>query len=218
MNGVGAACTATALVVVATAKFTEGAWLTVVFIPLTYALLRTARYHAERVHTATETHGPIPVKPLAAPVVVVPLRRLDRVTQKGLRLALSISRDVYAVQVRGQPDASEPLEQRWECQVAAPLRAAGLPTPRLDVLVPSYRQLVDPLLGYVRRLAAEHPGRFIAVLVPELVERRWHHYILPSHTATLLKMMLLFRGGPRIVIINTPWYLTERRTRRTRRH
>ncbi|GEL74351.1 APC family permease [Myxococcus virescens] len=216
VNGVGAACTALALAVVATAKFEEGAWLTVVFIPLTYALLRTSRRHAERIHAATETPHPIPVQPLAAPVVVVPLRRLDRVAQKGLRLALSMSPDVYAVQVRGQPDAQEQLVQRWEWQVAAPLRKAGRPVPRLDVLVPTYRQVVDPLLGYVHKLAAEHPGRFIAVLVPELVERRWHHFIIPSHTATLLKMMLLVRGGPHIVVINTPWYLREPSSRKRR--
>ncbi|MFP2956239.1 APC family permease [Myxococcus sp. 1LA] len=209
VNGVGAACTATALVVVATAKFAEGAWLTVVFVPLTYALLRVTRRHTERVHAATETDRPMSVAPLTAPVVVVPLRRLDRVTEKGLRLALSMSPDVYAVQVRGQPDVPEQLERRWEWQVAAPLRKVGLPVPRLDVLVPSYRQVMDPLLGYVQALAAKHPDRFIAVLVPELVERRWHHFILPSHTATLLKMMLLFRGGPRIIVINAPWYLRE---------
>ncbi|AKQ68433.1 Amino acid permease [Myxococcus hansupus] len=207
VNGVGAACTAVALAVVATAKFSEGAWLTVVFIPLGYSLLKSCRRHFERVRAATESHHPICVKRLAAPIVVVPLRRLDHVTQKGLHLALSMSPDVYAVQVRGQPDAPDRLEQRWEWQVAAPLRAAGRPVPRLDVLVPSYRQLVDPLLGYVRGLADAHPHRFIAVLVPELVERRWHHFIIPSHTATLLKMMLLFRGGPHVVVINAPWYL-----------
>ncbi|QDE81514.1 APC family permease [Myxococcus xanthus] len=216
VNGVGAACTAVALCVVAAAKFEEGAWLTVVFIPLSYALLRTSRRHAERVRAATETLHPIPVQALAAPVVVVPLRRLDRVAQKGLRLALSMSPDVYAVQVLGQPDAPEQLARRWEWQVAAPLRKAGRPVPRLDVLVPTYRQVMDPLLGYVRKLAAEHPGRFIAVLVPELVERRWHHFILPSHTATLLKMMLLVRGGPRVVVINAPWYLRESSGRRGR--
>ncbi len=211
INGVGAACTATALGVVATAKFAEGAWLTVIFIPLTYLLLQASRRHAERVRLATETQHPISVKPLAAPLVVVPMRRLDAVTQKGLHLALSMSPDVYAVQVLGQPDAPGQLKRRWEWQVAAPLRAAGLPVPRLDVLVPTYREVVDPLLAYVQRLSAAHPDRFIAVLVPELVERRWHHFILPSHTATLLKMMLLFRGGPRVVVINAPWYLGERR-------
>ncbi len=218
INGVGAVCTATALSVVATAKFLEGAWLTVIFIPLAYALLRTNRRHTERVHAATATHHPIPVRPLAAPVVVVPLRSLDLVAQKGLRLALSMSPDVYAVQVRGQPDASDELQQRWEWQVAAPLREAGLPVPRLDVLVPSYRQLVDPLLGYVQRLAAEHPHRYVAVLVPELVERRWHHFFIPSHTATLLKMMFLLRGGPHIIIINTPWYLSVLRRKHAPEH
>ncbi len=95
-----------------------------------------------------------------------------------------------------------------------PLRRAGRPIPRFVVLTTRYRQLVDPLLRYVRKLGASNPHRFVAVLVPELVEHRWYHYLLHSHTASLLKMKLLFRGGPQVVVINTPWYLREPRRHR----
>jgi hypothetical protein len=43
--------------------------------------------------------------------------------------------------------------------------------------------------------------------VPELVDRRWYQMLLRSHRATLLKGLLLLRGGPRVIVINTPWYL-----------
>ncbi|PTL84401.1 APC family permease [Vitiosangium sp. GDMCC 1.1324] len=211
VNGTGAVATALTLGVVAVSKFLEGAWLTFVFIPLAYALFRANRRHYVKVARATETHQPMRVTPVTAPVVVVPIKRLDLVAEKGLQFALSISPEVYVVQVHAQPQESEEIGSNWKSLVEAPLRAAGLPVPKLVVLASTYRQVIDPLLGYVRKLAGQHPDRFIAVLVPELIEHRWYHYLLRSHTATLLKMMLLFRGGPRVVVINAPWYLRERR-------
>ncbi|OJH38033.1 APC family permease [Cystobacter ferrugineus] len=211
VNGVGAVTTGVTLCVVAVAKFTEGAWLTLVFIPLAYLLFRATHAHYTRVERVTAANRPMEVGPLSPPVVVVPMKRLDQVTEKGLRFALTISPEVHAVQVRAHPRECGDLAARWKSHVEEPLRSAGLPMPRLVVLDSTYRQLVDPLLGYVRELSAAHPESFIAVIVPELIERRWYHFLLHSHTATLLKMMLLFRGGPRVVVINAPWYLRERR-------
>jgi amino acid transporter len=211
VNAVGAAATGLTLGVVAVSKFSEGAWMTFVFIPLAFLLFHTTRRHYQKVERATETQQPMKVVRAAAPVVVVPLKRLDRVTEKGLQFALTISPEVHAVQVRAQPEECDELRACWKSRVEDPLRATGLPVPELVVLRSTYRQVVDPLLGYVRKLAASHPGRFIAVLVPELIEHRWYHYFLHSHTATVLKMMLLFRGGPQVVVISAPWFLRERR-------
>jgi hypothetical protein len=47
----------------------------------------------------------------------------------------------------------------------------------------------------------------VAVVVPELVDRKWYDLFLGSHRATLLKGLLWLRGGPRVLVINTPWYL-----------
>jgi hypothetical protein len=72
-----------------------------------------------------------------------------------------------------------------------------------------YREFFGPLLQHVRRLVDAHPRRYIAVVVPELLERRWYHLLLRSHRPTLLKWLLLIRGGPRVIVINTPWYLYD---------
>jgi hypothetical protein len=49
----------------------------------------------------------------------------------------------------------------------------------------------------------------VAVLVPELVERRWLYYLLHSQRATALKLILYHKGDRRIIVINVPWYLTS---------
>jgi amino acid transporter len=217
VNAVGAAATGATLAVILVSKLAEGAWITVLFVPaLVLLFLRTRRTYeaAERACDEVEALDATGLRP---PVVVVPLRRLDAVTVKALRFGLGISPEVHAVQVAAEGHPVEDLRDDWDRKVDAPARAAGLPPPALAVVRSRYRQVVDPLLGYVHRLAAEDPARFVAVIVPELVERRWYHYLLFGHTATALKMMLLFRGGPQVVVVNAPWYLRlQHRPRRWR--
>lgn len=45
------------------------------------------------------------------------------------------------------------------------------------------------------------------VVVPELVEARWHHSLLHNQRAAALKARLYFGGDRRIVVVNVPWYL-----------
>ena len=49
------------------------------------------------------------------------------------------------------------------------------------------------------------------MIIPELVEYRWYHYLLHNQRAQALKAVLLFRGGQRVVVINVPWYLAAGR-------
>ncbi|BDG03170.1 APC family permease [Anaeromyxobacter oryzae] len=217
INGAGAVATAVTLVVVLASKLLEGAWITVLVIPALILVFRRTSARYEEAARACDADAALDVTDLAPPIAVVPVKRLDALTFKALRFALGISPRVHAVQVLAAGHAHEDLSTRWADAVERPCRAAGLPPPELAVLRSRYRQVVDPLLGYVHRLAAEDRSRFIAVLVPELVEARWYHYLLFSHTATLLKMMLLFRGGPQVVVVNAPWYLDAPRRRRARR-
>jgi hypothetical protein len=77
------------------------------------------------------------------------------------------------------------------------------------VLKSPYRFVIRPILDYALELEKNNPGRQIAVLTPELVERRWHLNLLHNHRAAALKALLLFQGDKRITVINIPWYLTD---------
>jgi hypothetical protein len=140
---------------------------------------------------------------------VVPLKRLDRVARKALRLALAVSPEVEAIQVLAANRDEEDLSPLWKRAVEIPSTRAGLPAPKLVVLRSPYREVVEPLVRHVERLATINQGRTIAVMVPEIVERCWYNLFLHNHTATLLKGLLLFRGGPQVVVMNAPWYLKE---------
>jgi hypothetical protein len=85
--------------------------------------------------------------------------------------------------------------------------AAGLPAPKLFIIYSPYRKIYAPLKQVVEDLQKGHPGRDLAVIVPEMVATRWYHYVLHNQTAAVIKAYLLFSGFRRVVVINIPWYL-----------
>ena len=209
LNAVGAVATGTTLAVVTVSKFMEGAWITILIVPAFLALYIGIRRTFDRIDMETDVGGPLQLDAPPPPIVVIPLKSLDRVARKSLRLAITMSPEVHVVNVMTQEPDLENLRARWREYVEQPVSEAGFTPPKLVVLSSSFREFFGPVLRYVRQLADEHPRRYIAVVVPELVQPRWYHLFLHSHRATLLKAMLLWRGGPRVLVINTPWHLRD---------
>jgi hypothetical protein len=93
--------------------------------------------------------------------------------------------------------------------------------PKLVVLRSNYRELLSPIVSFVKDLAARNPEHHIAVVLPRLVERRWRYYLLHNHTASALRAMLVYGGVPQVVVIELPCYLSavapERRLLRAAR-
>ncbi len=210
VNALGALGTGVALAVILVSKFAEGAWVTLLIIPGTLLLFTAIRRHYASVAGQTASALPLDLSDLTAPVVVVPLKTWDAASHKALRFAMKLSPEVYAVHVQTQEAQETPaLADRWAELVEEPARRAGRPAPRLTELNSPYRALFGPLLGFIGGLEHRYPGRQIAVVIPELVERRALHYVLHNQRATTLKMRLYFRGDRRVVVINVPWYLDD---------
>ena len=209
LNIIGATATAITLIVIIVAKFREGAWITFLAVPAFIFLFSTIRRNAERIDTETEDSGPLRLNRPPPPLIVLPLKRLDRVARKSMRLAMAMSADVHVVQVWTQEPNLEDLRAEWRKNVEEPAADAGYNPPRLIVLRSSYREFIGPLVKYVQRMGAENPGRYVAVLIPEVIESRWYHLLIHSSRPALLKTYLFLRGGPKVIVINAPWYLTD---------
>jgi amino acid transporter len=206
INGLGATATAITLMVVLVAKFVEGAWITLLLIPAMLAIFLAVRHHYRQVAQELACPPKLDLRGLRHPIVVVPVKSWDRLAHKALRFALKLSEEVIAVQICNS-EKVESLAARWPELVEAPTRAMQIPPPRLVVIQSPYRRLVGPLLDYITSLKDEYPERQIAVIIPELVEHHWYHYLLHKQQGEVLKALLLLRGDERIVIINVPWYL-----------
>ncbi|HZQ48160.1 MAG TPA: amino acid permease, partial [Verrucomicrobiae bacterium] len=208
INGIGALATASTLLIIAISKFKEGAWITILVIPAIILLfLRIRRYH-ENLDKETTQAGPFQPNMLPPPLIVIPLKRLNRVARKALRFALTLSSEIRIVQILAEDMGTEDLTHCWKELVEEPVQRAGHKPPQLVVVPSPYREFFGPLLEYLRKAARENPDRPIAVMVPETVERRWYDFFL-RHKATLLKGLILMRGGPRMMIITIPWYVHD---------
>ena len=206
INGVGAFATGVTLLIVLVAKFTEGAWITAILIPALIITMSAVKRHYRRVSREVAIDCPMRIDNLTQPLVIVPLDRWTRITEKGLRFALKISDQVQAVHVDAEECCDE-VQRMWQQNVAAPLRESGKTVPELVALASPYRFVVVPLVDYILKLERENPARQIAVLVPELVVKHWWQTPLHNQRAQLLKLLLLVRGNQRIIVINIPWYL-----------
>ncbi len=202
INAFGALTTGIALLVVLAAKFTEGAWVTLLLVPIILTVFFRVRSHYENVRGETGGAGALDLRDITPPMIVVPVARWNTVTEKALRFALSLSPEVMGLHIRTDAEDASELEGEWEHYVAGPTKAAGLNPPRLVMVSSPYRRLFSPLLKYV-----DNPHRTIAVIIPELVEERWYQYLLHNQRATGLKAALLLQGGSRVVVINVPWYM-----------
>jgi len=208
VNGLGAVATGLTVIIVLIAKFTEGAWITLLLIPGLILMMRLVRRHYDHVAEETGDRAQLNVADLAAPLVVVTIDRWSRIADKALRFAMAISSEVIAVHVDNGQE-SDTLASQWHELVEEPARRAGLAEPRLVVLKSPYRFVIRPILNYVLEFEKNNPRRQVAVLTPELVERRWYLNLLHNHRSTVLKALLLFQGDQRITVINIPWYLTD---------
>lgn len=206
VNGLGAFATGITLVVVLVAKFTEGAWISVLIIAGVMATMLWVRRHYDGVARETALRSPLKIEGIGAPIVVVPILNWSTISQRALQFALTLSSEIRAVHV-GMEDETNTLEKDWKRLVQDPVERAGGVPPALVTLSSPYRLVLKPILDYVLEVEAKNPGRQIAVVVPELVERHWYHYLLHNQRAELLKAFLLLKSSPNIVLINVPWYL-----------
>jgi hypothetical protein len=208
VNGIGALATAVTTLVVLTAKFVQGAWVTALLVPLMLLLMSRIRKHYDRVAAETASQAPADFKNLQNPIVVVPIVVWDKLAQNALRFGYTLSHEIRAVHISvGDDQIKTAFRRDWERNAAGPARAAGLPPPELAVLDSPYRAILQPILDYILSVERENPGRQIAVLLPEMVELHWYEHLLHNQRAEMLKTWLLLKGNQRIVLVSVPWYL-----------
>jgi len=188
------------------AKFVAGAWVTALLVPLLIGIMLVVKRHYSRIKREMADMTPLNLVNLQEPIVVIPMARWDRITEKAMRFGLLLSKEIKVVHVHSD-DEDGHLEDIWDTQVMAPIRKEGLQEPELVTIPSSYRFIINPLMDYILELEEKNPGRKVAVLLPELVVRHWWENALHNQRVQLLKLLLLVKGNQRIVVVNIPWYL-----------
>jgi hypothetical protein len=203
LNGVGATATGGAVVVVGASKFGDGAWITILLIPIIVVALVKVRSHYQEIALELSlSRLPPSLEVPPRPRVVVPIAGVHRGIVDAIAFARSISDDVTAVYVELEPDTGQRVRERWERMWPdVPL-----------VIVPSpYRSVVGPLLDFLDETDLQHDdGQLAAVVLPEFVPAAWWQNALHAQTAWLIRTTLLYRRrhlGFQRTIIDVPFHL-----------
>ena len=195
LNAMGALTTGVVMLVIAGTKFSHGAWMVVLLIPLLVMLfLMINRHYADvaRQLSLDDYGGPPPIDH----TVLVLVGDLHRGVASALRYAQALSTSVKAVYVETDPERTQKLEEKWG--------KWGLEVP-LVVLTSPYRSLLTPFLDYVNHLLALGEHHVVTIVIPEFVPARWWQHLLHNQTALLIKGALLFRKG--VVVVDVPFHL-----------
>lgn len=213
INGIGTVVTAAALVVMVIAKFSEGAWITVLVIPAVILLLRTIKGYYRRLEKKIRAPHPLRIADASPPVVLVTMQDWNKPTAEALGFALSLSPVVIGVhltQLSGPEDTAAEerrLHEQWQQAVEQPARAAGVDPPRLVILPAQYREIHRPVIRLVEQLGVQYGGRRIAVLIPEIIKQKWYQHLLHTLHAHQLRAGLLRECGACITVMTVPWHL-----------
>jgi amino acid transporter len=210
VNGLGAFVTGITVLVVLVAKFLQGAWITLLFIPVVVFLFHKVRRHYHAVSMETSCRAPmIPMLGSRPPLAIVPFDRWSAVTRQALEFASRISPEIIALHVE-PGEHSELLHDDWERYVVAAFQGTGDQPPKLEVLPSPYRFIILPIVQYILALSDQHPDRKLIVIIPEIVEYHWYEYFLHNQRGRLLEWLLLVRGNRRIFTLSSPYHLMPR--------
>jgi amino acid transporter len=192
INGVGSFTTGVVALVVVVSKFTEGAWIPAVIIPIMVLGLRAIGTHYDRVHEAV--HVPTTYRaPRHTHYVVVLVGSVNKGALNAVSYARSLAPDrLIAVSVVGDAEEQEKVTREW-ADYGVPIELHTLSSP--------YRELTRPVLKYLDELDAEAEDDIITVVIPEFVTG-WSSGFLHNQSALALKARLLYR--PNTVVTSVP--------------
>jgi amino acid transporter len=218
MNTVGAIATGISTIVFLVAKFTEGAWVVVIAIPLFIVLFTriAAYYQRERAQLAL---GEVPAAPQGRrTLVIVPVANVSRLTAEAIGEAESLGQEVIAVTVAFDEEEDEgqasrsgtrgafghgvritELEREWRrWHPGVPLRVLHTP----------YSSVVQPIVEFIDELRAKRTDQ-IVVLIPFVVPDHPWHWILHNQLDHVLSRAL--RSRTDVIVARVSASLSEPR-------
>jgi amino acid transporter len=198
INGFGAACTAIVMIVFAVTKFTEGAWVVLVLLPILIVIFSVIHGHYKNLakKLSLEDFSGLPARQ-PRHRVILPVSGIHQGTLEALRYAKLLSNDVTAVHVSIDPDETDKVGKKWVTW--------GEGT-RLVILDSPFRLFIEPLLKYIKDiLDHRQPNETVTVVVPQFIpSQRWHN-ALHMRTAEVLREELLSKHG--VVVTDVPYHV-----------
>ncbi|HOA03040.1 MAG TPA: APC family permease [Dermatophilaceae bacterium] len=196
VNGVGAVLTAVVLVIVLVTKFTSGAYLVVIAVPLLCLLMREVSRHYARVRRQLASQGNPTRLPSRVHAVVL-ASTLHEPTLRAVAFARATRPSTLtALTVQVDEDETEALCAAWaDAEIPVTLTVVGSP----------FRDITTPIVDYLQRIRLESPRDLVAVYLPEYVVSHWWEELLHNQSALRLKLRLRLMGN--VMLTSVPYVL-----------
>jgi hypothetical protein len=194
--------TGTVLVIVLVTKFTHGAWMVVVAIPLLMAVMSAIYIYYRKVNDELTLTSSANLSLPSRIHGIVLVSKLHKPTMRAVYYARATRPSTLeAITVRVEEEETNALIRDWQ--------ELGIPVP-LKVLDSPFREITRPILDYVKSIRRESPRDVISVFVPQYVVGHWWEQLLHNQSALRLKSRLLFTPG--VMVVSVPWQLISTET------
>ncbi|MCM2354503.1 MAG: APC family permease [Pseudobdellovibrio sp.] len=199
MNAIGTLVTFCVLIVIGSFKFTHGAWMVIITIPIiVYAFHRIHVHYVMFARELSQSHYDIDAEGHTKDhVVVIPVSGLHLGVMNAIRYGKSISKDVRVIYVKTDEVSAQRMHEAW---------AAKFPDMQLHVLDSPYRSISTPILDFIDHVRNENPMDFITVIFPEFVTFKWYHQLLHNQTAWLIKLSLIYKKN--VIVTSVKYHLS----------
>jgi hypothetical protein len=199
INGFGSLATGVVTLVVTVTRFTQGAWIVTLLIPIVVWFFISIQKHYQKVanQLSLERFGAPPS--IRRHRVIVPIGGVHQGVLHAIHYARSLSPDVTAIYSDVDPTQTERILEKWRRW------GDGI---RLEILPSPYRSVINPIHKYLDRLERDRQSHdMVTVVLPQFVPNTWWGNLLHNQTALVLRLSLIFRRGT--VVTDVPYQLKE---------
>lgn len=198
INGTGATLSAITLLIIATTKFTLGAWIAILLIPIVIAFFLLVHTHyshvAEQLRILPDQLPPQRIEQL----VIVPIDDVNYASLRAMAFARTICPDVIVLHIALDAAHAEKVRQKMQTYA---------PDLKLIVVDSPLRAFVRPLVSYVDAVHSQYPDAFITIVLPEFITAHWWEQFLHNRTAARLQHE--FEKHPNVAVVLVPYLLEK---------
>src|SRR5215212_5373232 len=196
INTIGGSLTSIVLVIIVITKFSHGAWLVLLAMPLLFGLMKAINRHYSNVAAQLVPDSDARMLPSKVHAIVL-VSKVHKPTLRALAFARATRPDhLTALTVNVDDAETRGLQADWE--------RYDIPVP-LTVLESPYREITRPVVDYVKDIRRESPRELVVVFVPQYVVGHWWENVLHNQSALRLRARLQFQPG--VMITTVPWQL-----------
>jgi amino acid transporter len=196
INAFGALLTAVVLIVVTITKFTHGAYLVFIFMPVLWTLMLGVHRYYRDVEKEIEV-DPVTTFGSRGDHAIVLVGKMQKPALKALDYAIAARHDsIEAVHVSIDEESTAKLQRQWiEQNIHVPLTIIESP----------YRDFGIPLTKYLKHRREEHGSEVVTVYLPQYIVGHWWESLLHNHRARRIRQQLMLCHGVTVALV--PWLL-----------